>query len=104
MKINVKAFTITFTVIMVVLMLAISLWARLSAHFGHEFMDLFNSLHPHPFRASIAGLGWLETFYGLGLDLFYTLVDSLIFSLAFSTLYNFIQSRSEAQLEIEEEP
>lgn len=95
MKINVRAFTIAFTVVLSVTLLVISVWTRSSASFGRELMDVFNSVHPHPFRASLEGLTLAEHFYGAALDLFYTIVDCLIFSLSFSMLYNWIVSRSE---------
>lgn len=88
MQINAKAFAITFTTIFAVLMLAISVWSRTSTQFGAEFMDVFNSLHPHPFRATLASLSTVEHAYGVALDVFYTVVDSLILSLSFCLLYN----------------
>ncbi len=88
MQLNIRAFTISFTLLMTLLMLVITVWARLSLGFGMEFLDAFNSLHPHPFRASSGTIDLLENLYGVGFDLFYTFVDSLIFSLAFSLLYN----------------
>ncbi len=88
MKLDAKAFAITFTTIFAVLILVISIWARASTQFGAEFMDAFNSVHPHPFRASLENLSTLEHVYGAALDVFYAVVDSLIFSFSFSFLYN----------------
>ena len=90
MKINIRAFTIAFTVVMSILILVITVWARLSGIFGREFMDLYNSVHPHPFRVTLGGLTPLEHVYGVGLDLFYAVVDSLVFSLSFGFLYNWL--------------
>jgi hypothetical protein len=88
MKLNVRAFAISFTVIFAVLILGISIWSRTSTQFGAEFMDVFNSVHPHPFRATLQGLSTLEHVYGAALDLFYAVIDSLIFSFSFGLLYN----------------
>lgn len=88
MKLNAKAFAITFTTIFAILILVISVWARASTQFGAEFMDAFNSVHPHPFRASLESLSTLEHVYGTALDLFYAIIDSLIFSFSFCLLYN----------------
>ncbi|MEQ9363249.1 MAG: hypothetical protein RIF32_03345 [Leptospirales bacterium] len=88
MKLNAKAFAITFTTIFTVLILVISVWSRASTQFGAEFMDAFNSVHPHPFRASLESLSTLEHVYGAALDAFYAIVDSLIFAFSFCFLYN----------------
>lgn len=96
MKIDTRAFAIAFSVLMVLIILAISIWTRLSTQFGREFMDVFNSVHPHPFRATLEGLSTTEEAYGLGLDVFYTLVDSLIFAFGFGALYNRLARSSEA--------
>ena len=100
MKIDTRAFAIAFTLLMVGIILAITVWTRLSSQFGREFMDVFNSVHPHPFRATREGLSLAEEAYGSGLDVFYTLVDSLIFSLSFGLLYNRL-ARSNEQKEPE---
>ncbi len=87
-RLDAKAFAITFATIFGVLILVISIWTRVSTQFGAEFMSVFNSVHPHPFRATLAGLSVLEHTYGVALDLFYAVVDALIFSFSFCLLYN----------------
>lgn len=88
MKINIKAFTTALTIIFTAMILIISIWTRLSTQFGQEFMSAFNSIHPHPFVATLDNLSMAEEFYGIGLDLFYAVIDSIIFSLGFALLYN----------------
>ncbi|MCB1308013.1 MAG: hypothetical protein KDK30_07535 [Leptospiraceae bacterium] len=95
MKINTRAFIIAFTTIFAVLILLLTVWTRLSTQFGAEFMAVFNSVHPHPYRATVGGLQWHEEVFGAAIDFFYAVVDSLIFSLAFSSLYNWVLSRSD---------
>ena len=103
MKINIKAFTLSFTIIMVILILIISIWSRVSIHFGKEFMNLYNSVHPHPFRATAGDIDTLGHFFGVGLDVFYAFVDSLIFSLGFGFLYNWFCSKTSKPAEEEKE-
>ena len=93
MKINTRAFTISFTVIFAVIILIITIWSRASTQFGHEFIDAFNSVHPHPFRATLSGLEVQEHIYGALLDLFYAVIDSILFSLSFCLIYNYIVGR-----------
>ncbi|MCR9140755.1 MAG: hypothetical protein NXI24_00680 [bacterium] len=104
MKLNAKAFAITFTTIFAVLIFVISVWSRASTQFGAEFMDAFNSVHPHPFRASLANLRPLEHFYGATLDLFYAIVDSLIFSFSFCFLYNRLAATESSDARQVDEP
>ena len=98
MKVNIKALCISLTVILTLLIMIISIWSRTSTQFGREFMELYNSVHPHPFRAA-SDLKTLEHAYGVGLDMFYALVDSLIFALGFGLLYNWIAARSQPEQE-----
>lgn len=88
MQLNLRALAISFTIIFGLLILVLSIWSRVSTSFGKEFMDVFNSIHPHPFRATLSGLSSLEQVYGVALDLFYGVVDALLFSLGFGLLYN----------------
>lgn len=94
MKLQVTAFAISFTIVLTVIIGIISIWARTSSTFGKEFMDVFNSLHPHPFKATVSILSWKEHAFGIALDIFYILADSLIFSLSTASLYNWIAGRS----------
>lgn len=94
-KLDPRAFAFALTVFFAVLVLVITIWTRVpNSSFGQEFMDAFNSVHPHPFRASLEGLTFNEHIYGVVLDLFYTIMDALIFSLVFSFLYNWMSARS----------
>ena len=96
MKIDTRAFAIAFATIFGILILVISVWSRTSTQFGAEFMDVFNSVHPHPFRATLEGLTTLEHVYGAALDLFYAIIDSLIFAFSFSLLYNRLATSSDS--------
>jgi len=58
-------------------------------------MNLYNSVHPHPFRVTAGDIDTMGHIFGIGLDVFYAFVDSLIFSLGFGFLYNWIQSKTE---------
>ncbi len=96
-RIDPRAFAVALTVFFAVLILIVTIWTRVpNSSFGQEFMDAFNSVHPHPFRASLEGLTFNEHIYGVLLDLFYTIMDSLIFSWTFSFLYNWMAARSAA--------
>jgi hypothetical protein len=94
MKINIKTFVISLAVMLSVPLLIISIWTRLSLSFGREFMDFFNSIHPHPFRATFANLKLYEHLIGVSFDLFYILVDTIIFCLGFGLLYNWLNTRN----------
>ncbi len=87
MKMNVKAFTLAFSIIMTLLILVLSTWSRISTVFGVEFMMAFQSIHPHPFPGT-PGTDLPGNALGVLFDGAYALVDSVIFSLAFTFLYN----------------
>lgn len=94
MKIRTSAFVTAFTTVLAIVVRVISAWSRISGQFGTAFMDAFNSVHPHPYLATNAGLTTLEHCFGTGLDLFYVVVDSVIFFLAVAYLYNRLVERA----------
>lgn len=88
MKISIKAFALAISLTMTLLLLLISAWGRISPGFGQEFLEVFYSVHPHPFRATAANLKFWEHLFGLTFDFFYTLVDSLMFAVCVGLIYN----------------
>lgn len=96
MKLNSRAFTLAFTIIMTALILILSIWSRVSIHFGKAFMEIFQSVHPHPFQISAVNLTAVDHIFGVLLDLLYVIVDSIIFGLVLSRLYNWLADKSEA--------
>ncbi len=88
MQIQLRAFTISFSVLIAAIVLIISIWTRVSADFGDSFMEAFNSIHPHPFRASLESLTLLEHCAGALFDLFYAAIDGVIFSMLLALFYN----------------
>lgn len=92
MKIDFRAFILAWTIPLVVALLIISIWARLSGQFGIAFLQTYNSIHPHPFTAAHPALLWWEHAVGVLLDLFYAVVDAVIFSGIAALLYNRLSS------------
>jgi H+/gluconate symporter-like permease len=81
---------------MTALILILSIWSRVSVHFGKAFMEIFQSVHPHPFQISAVNLTAVDHIFGVLLDLLYVIVDSIIFGLILTRLYNWLVDRSEA--------
>ncbi|MBX7059670.1 MAG: hypothetical protein K1X75_16520 [Leptospirales bacterium] len=96
MKIHLRAFAIAFSSISAAAILIISIWTRVSADFGDAFMDAYNSIHPHPFRATLESLSVGEQAAGATFDLFYAAIDGLIFSLSIALLYNRLAKKSDS--------
>lgn len=88
MKLDLRALVVSAVALSTLLILIISVWSRLSFHFGAEFMAAYNAIHPHPFRAALESLTPLEHVYGVFLDVFYAGADAAILSLSFGMLYN----------------
>lgn len=88
MKIDLRAFIMAWTIPLVFSMLVISVWARLSGQFGIVFLQTYNSIHPQPFAAMYSTLLWWEHLAGVFIDLFYAVVDAVIFSGVAALLYN----------------
>ena len=100
MKIHVRAFALSFTIIFALLILLLSVWSRLSLTFGNAFMEAFTSIHPNPYAVMRPDLSLGQNAIGVAFDVFYAVVDSLVFSLSFTFLYNkFVPDSREADAE-----
>jgi len=95
MRLHLASFAISFTTLCSLIILILTVWTRLSSTFGGEFMSAFRSIHPNPYGAGDTDLTTLQTALGALFDLFYAATDSLVFSLGFGSLYNFLVSRTE---------
>lgn len=95
MKLDVKAFIVALSVPASLIMAILSIWSRLSLHFGVHFMQAFNSIHPQPFSSNLPGMEWWEHLLGVVLDVLYVAVDSVILSGLFVYLYNWFAPGSE---------
>ncbi len=95
MRLHLKSFTLTITAIWTIWILIISIWSRISSNFGLEFMVMYHSVHPHPFLITRGDLSITQHIYGILFDLFYAIVDAIIFGISFSIIYNYFIEKFE---------
>ncbi|GIX43254.1 MAG: hypothetical protein KatS3mg129_2987 [Leptospiraceae bacterium] len=95
MKIYPKSFTITIIIIWAIFILINTIWSRVSANYGIEFMVMYHSIHPHPFLITKGDLTLVQHIYGVLFDVFYAIVDAFIIGLSFSVIYNFLIDKIE---------
>ena len=102
MKFQIKPFVLAFTILCSSIFLVLAVWNAISG-FGKEIMDLLHSIYPNPFvSASFASeISFGKRIMAVFLDLFYVVVDSLIFSLALSYLYKLFYKEEKATSDIE---
>ncbi|MCE9599401.1 MAG: hypothetical protein K8S54_15660 [Spirochaetia bacterium] len=98
MRIHLTSFAISMTTLCSLIILVLTIWTRLSSTFGGEFMSAFQSIHPNPYGAGDTDLTLLQSVLGALFDLFYAATDSLLFSLGFGSLYNFLVRRAEKRI------
>lgn len=96
MKLNIIYFSITTLIIGTIPLSVLFIWCALNG-FGAEVVRLFEIIHPSGGLSIIENMDkeFSARILGIIINILYGAVDSFIAGFAFSSLYNFLVSRSE---------
>ncbi len=94
MKINVKAFVISFTAVVSVPTIVLFIWSAFGG-FGLVIVKIFESVHPSGGMSIVQNMdgSFAALISGIIIDSLYVIVDSFIFAFAFANLYNFLTEK-----------
>lgn len=97
MKLHIKSFSITSLIIGTIPMLILFSWCSING-FGIEMVRLFESIHPSGGLSIFNNMdnSLLDRLPGIIINTAYTALDSFIFGITFSSLYNFLISKFES--------
>ncbi|MBN1501105.1 MAG: hypothetical protein JW982_13170, partial [Spirochaetes bacterium] len=90
MKINIRAFALSFTICVSVPFIAIFIWCSAN-NFGSLVVQIFESLHPSGGYSIIRNMnsGFTSKIPGIAINSAYILIDSFISAFVFASFYNF---------------
>ncbi len=94
MKINVKAFVISFTIVVSMPMVILFIWSALNG-FGLMIVKIFESIHPSGGMSIVENINGSFTalLSGIIINSLYMMIDAFIVAFAFSKLYNFLSEK-----------
>lgn len=98
MKLHIKSFSITALIIGTIPLLILFTWCSING-FGIELVRLFESIHPSGGLSIFNNMdkSLLDRLPGIIINTAYAALDSFIFGITFSSLYNFFISIFESQ-------
>jgi hypothetical protein len=98
MKLHIKSFCITALIIGTMPLLILFIWCSING-FGIEVVRIFESIHPSGGLSIFNNLdkSLLNRLPGIIINTAYAALDSFIFGITFSSLYNFFISKFESQ-------
>ncbi len=90
MKLNIRAFALSFTILASVPFIVIFIWCSVNG-FGSLVVQIFESLHPSGGYSIIKNMSGAFTakLPGIAINSIYILIDSFISAFVFASFYNF---------------